>query len=59
MIAVAKCIIANAKRDGTRAEARIGLSAKRTSLFKSAGASVQSTTGSRVVRFSGQRLYYL
>ena len=41
---------ANAKRDGTRAETRIGLSAKRTSPFQSAGGSVQSTTGSRGVR---------
>ena len=40
---------ANAKRDGTRAETRIGLSAKRTSPFQSAGWSVQSTTGSRAV----------
>ena len=35
------------KCDGTRAETRFRLSAKRTSPFKSAGASVQSTTGSR------------
>ena len=35
------------KSDGTRAENRFRLSAKRTSPFKSAGASVQSTTGSR------------
>jgi len=41
------------KCDGKRAETRFRLSAKRTSLFKSAGASVQSTTGSRVVRISG------
>jgi len=41
------------KRDGTRAETRFGLSAKRTSPFKLAGASVQSTTGSRGVRISG------
>jgi hypothetical protein len=34
------------KRDGTRAEKRFRLSAKRTSPFKSTGASVQSTTGS-------------
>jgi len=40
------------KRDGTRAETRFGLSAKRTSPFKSVGASVQSTTGSRGVRTS-------
>jgi hypothetical protein len=41
------------KCDGTRAEIRFRLSAKRTSPFKSAGASVQSTTGSRGVRISG------
>ena len=41
------------KRDGTRAETRFRLSAKRTSQFKSAVASVQSTTGSRGVRISG------
>jgi hypothetical protein len=37
------------KRDGTRAEARFRLSPKRTRPFKSAGASVQSTAGSRGV----------
>jgi hypothetical protein len=41
------------KCDGTRAETRFRLSTKRTSPFKSAGASVQSTTGSRGVRISG------
>ena len=41
------------KCDGTRAETKFRLSAKRTSLFKSAGASAQSTTGSRGVRISG------
>jgi len=41
------------KCDGTRAETRFRLSAKRTSPFKSAGASVQSTTGSRGVRVDG------
>jgi len=41
------------KCDGTRAETRFRLSVKRTSPFKSAGASVQSTTGSRGVRISG------
>ena len=41
------------KCDGTRAETRFRLSAKRRSPFKSAGASVQSTTGSRGVRISG------
>ena len=40
------------KCDGTRAETRFRLSKKRTSPFKSAGASVQSTTGSRGVRIS-------
>ena len=42
--------------DGTRAETRFRLSAKRTSPFKSAGTSVQSTTGSRVVRISGSNV---
>ena len=40
------------KCDGARAETRICLSAKGTSPFKSAGASFQSTIGSRVVRIS-------
>ena len=40
------------KCDGTRSETRFLLSAKRTSPFKSVGASVQSTTGSRGVRIS-------
>jgi hypothetical protein len=44
--------------DGTRAETRFLLSAKRTSPFKSAGASVQSTTGSRGVRISGSNAGY-
>jgi hypothetical protein len=38
------------KRDGTRAKPRFRFSAKQTSPFKSAGESVQSTTGSRGVR---------
>ena len=46
------------KCDGTRAETRFSLSAKRTSPFKSAGASVQSTTGSRGVRISGSNVGY-
>jgi hypothetical protein len=46
------------KCDGTRAETRFLLSAKRTSPFKSAGASVQSTTGSRCVRCSGSNAGY-
>jgi hypothetical protein len=41
------------KCDGTRAETIFRLSAKRSSPFKSAGASVQSTTGSRGVRIRG------
>ena len=40
------------KCDGTRPQTRFCLSAKRTSPFKSSGASVQSTTGSRGVRIS-------
>ena len=46
------------KCDGTRAETRFRLSAKRTSPFKSAGASVQSTTGSRGVRIGGSNTGY-
>ena len=46
------------KYDGTRAETRFRLSAKRTSPFKSAGASVQSTAGSRGVRISGSNAGY-
>ena len=48
--------IAESEREGTRAETRIGLSAKRMSPFKSAGGSVQSTTGSRGVRMKDARL---
>ena len=46
------------KCDDTRAETRFLLSAKRTSPFKSAGVSVQSTTGSRAVRISGSNAGY-
>jgi len=46
------------KCDGTRAETRCRLSTKRTSPFKSAEASVQSTTGSRGVRISGNNVWY-
>jgi len=46
------------KCDGTRAETRFRLSAKRMSPFKSAGASVQSTTGSLGVRISGSHAGY-
>jgi len=47
------------KCDGTHAETRFRLSAKRTSPFKSAGrASVQSTTDSRGVRIRGSNAGY-
>jgi len=46
------------KCDGTRAETRFRLSARRTSPFKSAGSSVQSTAGSRSVRISGSNAGY-
>ena len=46
------------KCDGTLTETRFRLSAKRTSPFQSAGASVQSTTGSRGVRISGSSAGY-
>jgi len=46
------------KCEGTRAETRFRLSAKRTSPFKSEGASVQSTTGSRGLRISGSNAGY-
>ena len=46
------------KCDGTRAETRFRLSAKRTSPFKSAGTSVQSTTSNRDVRISGSNAGY-
>jgi hypothetical protein len=52
------------KCDGTRAEtrfhlsAKFRLSAKWTSPFKSAGASVQSATGSRGTRISGSSAQY-
>ena len=51
-----KCLLRGTgqlKCDGTRAETRFRLSAKRTSPFKLRGASVQSTAGSRGVRISG------
>ena len=46
------------KCDGTLAETIFLLLAKRASPFKSAGASVQSTTGSRGVRISGSNAGY-
>ena len=44
--------IARAEPDGTCAKTRFRRSPKRTSPFKSVGASVQSTAGSRGVRIS-------
>jgi hypothetical protein len=46
------------KCDSTRTETTFRLSEKRTSPFKSAGVSVQSTTGSRGVRISGSNAGY-
>jgi hypothetical protein len=46
------------KCDGTRAETTFRLSPKRTTPFKSTGASVQSTAGSRGVRISGSNAGY-
>jgi len=46
------------KCDGTCSETTFCLSAKRTSPFKLAGASVLSTTGSRGVRISGSNAGY-
>jgi len=54
----ASCGRGQLKCDGTRAETRFRLSAKRTSPFKSARASVQSTTGSQGVRISGSNAGY-
>ena len=53
-----KCGRGQLKYDGTRAETKFSLSAKRTSPFKSVGASVQSTTGSRGIRISGSNAGY-
>jgi len=46
------------KSDGTRAETRFRLSAKRASTFKSAGASVQLIAGSRGELISGSNAGY-
>jgi len=46
------------KCEGTRANTRFRLSAKRTCQFKLVGASVQSTTGSQGVRISGGNAGY-
>ena len=52
------CVRVQLKCDGTRAETRYRLSAKRTSLFKSTVTLVQSTTGSRGVRISDNNAGY-
>jgi len=52
------CCRLRLKCDDTHAETRFRLSAKRASQFKSAGLSVQSTTGSRGVRISGSNVAY-
>ena len=44
------------ERDGTRAETRFGLPAKRTSPIISAGVSVQLSTGFLAVRVGRERL---
>ena len=46
------------KCDGTLAKTRFPPSAKRTNAFKSAGASVQSNTGSQGERISGSNAGY-
>jgi len=56
--ATPKCSRGQLKCDGTRAENRFRLSTKRTSPFKSAGTSVDSTTGRRGVRISGSNAGY-
>ena len=53
---VLDCVL---KCDGTRAETRFRLSAKWTIPFKSAGTSVQSTSGSRGVRISCSNVEYI
>ena len=52
------CCRLRLKRDGTRAETRFRLSLKRSSPFKSEGASVQLTADSRGVRISGSNAGY-
>jgi len=58
-VALALCGRLRLKHDDTHAETRFHLSVKWTSPFKSAGASVQSTTGRRAVHISLQGLYSL
>ena len=57
-LSILECSRLRLKCDGTRAETRFRLSTKRTSPFKSAGASVHSTTGSRGVLISGSNAGY-
>ena len=52
------CSSLHLKCDGTRAETRFHLLLKQTCPFKSAGVSVQSTTGSQGVRISGSNAGY-
>ena len=52
------CCKGQLKCDSTRAETTFRLSAKRTSPFKPAGASFQSTTGSRGERINGSNAGY-
>jgi len=54
-----RAVRARLKPDGTRSETRFRLSPKRTSPFTSAGASVQSTAGSRGERISGSNAGYI
>jgi len=53
-----KIVRGQLKCDDTHAEIRFRLSAKRIIPFKSAGASAQSTTGSRGVCISGSNAGY-
>ena len=58
VLTVRNSIRGQLKCDCTRTETIFSLSAKRTSPFKSAEASVQATTGSRGVRISGSNAGY-
>jgi len=51
-------ILTSSQQSGTSAETKFRISVKWTSPFKSEGASVQSTTGSRGVRISGSNAGY-
>jgi hypothetical protein len=58
MLFIPCILLLRLKYDGAHAETRFRLSNKRTSPFKSAGASVQSTTVSRSVRISDSNAGY-